>query len=177
MSFDEVVGENVKRLRRSRKMTAAGLADELTDWTGWRYTRYTVLDLEGRRERQVRWSELVALCNIFKVPLWELVLPHGDERVHGPIEDRVVDGKPLGPEPAVYTMGIESPDQPDVQIELVTEPAGRSEVAWLLFGRNDEDLASEAYAAFRRDERERERREVEEIVEAVVEGMRKRRER
>ena len=109
--------------------------------------------------------------------VWELVLPQGDERVHGPVEGRIVDGKPLGPEPAAVLLGIESLDQPDVGIELVTESPGRSELAWLLFGRNDEDLASEAYAAFRSDERERERREVQEIVEAVVEGLRKRRER
>ena len=82
-TLNEVVAENIKRLRTSdsRRWTATELAEKLTVVLELSYTRFTVADLEGRREREIRWSEVVAMCSIFDVPLWELVLPQKGDRV------------------------------------------------------------------------------------------------
>ena len=155
LSLDAVVGGNVKRLRRQREMTAEELALFLTGYRRKRYTRYTVADLEGRRDREVRWAELVALCRIFDVALWELVLPQGDDRVAQPVEPRIV--------------GV-SEAQPHLPraVLLDDEPGGRTELAWMLFGLEDKNLESEALVRFRMEERKRDEQHVRGMVREAL---------
>ena len=85
LTLDQVVAQNIKKLRKARleeantltakRWTATAMAERLTEKLGRKYSRYTVADLEGRREREIRWVELAALCAIFDVALWDLVLP------------------------------------------------------------------------------------------------------
>ena len=73
MTLDEVIARNVTRLRKAKEWTMPTLARKLE------VTRHDVLAYEGRRhdrpQRPFRWSELVELCYIFGVTLYELVLP------------------------------------------------------------------------------------------------------
>lgn len=85
LTLDQVVAENIRELRKARRKdantltarqwTATAMAKRLTEKIGRPYSRYTVADLEGRRKREIRWVELAALCAIFDVALWDLVLP------------------------------------------------------------------------------------------------------
>ena len=174
IGLDAVIGANVKRLRNRLGITASVLAHHLSLVLDRTYTRYTVADIEGRRERQVRWSELVALAYILNVPLWDLVLPDGDERVDAPIPDRVVGGdtpdwtyeEPY-PELALMQLSTEG------TVIFEEEPPGRQELAVLLFGIGDEHLESQALAQLRRDAQENEEKRVQRIAEKVIEELRK----
>jgi hypothetical protein len=90
-SVDEVVGGNLRRLREAqkpRKWSRKRLAEEYNriappgsrEWNRWR-----VEDLErsrpGRSTAPILWSELVTLCIVFGVLLWDLVLPAEGEEV------------------------------------------------------------------------------------------------
>ena len=77
MTLDQVIASNVTRLRETKRWTMNDLADRLD------VSRHDVLAYEGRRadrpQRPFRWSELVALCYVLKVTLFELVLPADSE--------------------------------------------------------------------------------------------------
>lgn len=90
-TLDEVVSENIRRLRGAQKpkgWSRVKLADRFNkyrpdntrEWNEWR-----VLDLEGGRpgtaSSPVWWHELVTLCIIFDVLLWDLVLPTDDREI------------------------------------------------------------------------------------------------
>jgi hypothetical protein len=60
------------------RSTATHFAERLSFCSERDYTWDTVADIEGRRDRIIRRVELLALCAIFRVPLWQLVLPPED---------------------------------------------------------------------------------------------------
>lgn len=133
-TLDQVVADNIKALRTAdgRRWTATELAEKLSAVTGHEYTRFTVADLEGRREREIRWSELVALALIFDVPLWDLVLPP---------ESALVDMRlPTSGDAGLLTstgevVDIETPNS----VRINTD---RDDMARRLFGLDSETLTS-----------------------------------
>ena len=76
--MDEAVAANVKKLREARKWTTADLADRL------RIGRHVARDYErprkGAQQRQFLWEEIVNLCAVFNVTIFELVLPPKGQR-------------------------------------------------------------------------------------------------
>ena len=132
-TFDRVVALNIKRLRNERRWTAAELAEMLTQVLERRYTRSMMGDMEGRRERAVRWSEVVALSVIFDVPLWELVLPEKGERVNTRI-------------PTSSDIIVRSDDERFVEIgelgDYVTVSLDRDGLAIRLFGLKENEIDS-----------------------------------
>ncbi len=83
MTLDQVIASNVHRLRNEKHWTRQDLADRLG------VTRHVVRDYEGRRagraQRPFRWTEIVALCYVLRVTLYELVLPaDSDTEVQDP---------------------------------------------------------------------------------------------
>jgi len=136
-TMDAVVGDNIKKLREApeRAWSRAELADRLTELLAPRkpFTRYTVADLEGRRDTRIRWLELAALCSIFDVPLWELVLPPEDVKVHTKVT--------LAPTVASVDMsGVDVTSNEQQQIFVEYEGPGRKELAWRLFGVSSVNL-------------------------------------
>ena len=86
------------------------MAERLNDLTGREYTRHTVYDLEGRRHRQIRWVEVAALCEIFDVAVWDLVLPPEGVQVDTVVTTGAVTGvdlpaKPLEPVEKLVNVG------------------------------------------------------------------------
>ncbi len=77
ISVDEVVAENLKRLRGD--ISVRELADRL------RVGPTVVYDMEGGRgdrpQRQFAWHEIVHLCDALYINLIDLVLPPEDVRV------------------------------------------------------------------------------------------------
>lgn len=76
-TFDQVVAENVRRLRDDEEWSMAELAERLGK------KPHDVLAFEGQRndrsQRPFRWTELVELAYVFRVPLFDLVLPDDAE--------------------------------------------------------------------------------------------------
>lgn len=161
-NLDTVIAENVKHLRRQAGMTQTQLADLLSFWLVEGWSRFKVADLEGRRRHEVRWSEVVALCTVFDVPLWKVVLPRDNNtRIHAPAQ-----GAPRQPIGA-------SADATDVLVEMDEELPGRLELAWLLFSVDDESLGKEVLARVRDTHRREQEAQSQEIVEAVLAQLRK----
>ena len=165
-TLDKVVGYNLNKLRLKRNWTATELAEQLTEVTGKPYTRFMVADLEGRRERAVRWVELAALCAIFDVALWDLVLPPEGVQVEsriafGSVTDvDVTDSPPYDPEQATTgrTKGTIWHDYPD-----------RDDLAWRIFGLDAESLASGALQKHARDQADkRDQQDILAIAEALL---------
>jgi hypothetical protein len=90
-NINEIVGENLRRLRKALEPSERGrkkLAEECNKyappgsrkWNEWR-----VMDLEGMRPGRpmaaIEWNELVTLCIVFDVLLWDLVLPQEGQSV------------------------------------------------------------------------------------------------
>ena len=73
MSFDEVVAANVRRIREDQGLSVAKLAKKLG------LGRHVVYDFErprpGAAQRAFLWSEIVTLCTVLGVTIFELVLP------------------------------------------------------------------------------------------------------
>lgn len=134
--------------------TATLLAVMMSAYLREKYTRYVIADIEGRRERNVRWHELVALCEIFEVPLWELVLPP---------EGTVIETAMPLHGPAISRSGRVELDHPDITF-FDLEPAGRNDLSGLLFSLDAEILTAEGLTNFR-SEMERKRGEQ---IDAVV---------
>jgi hypothetical protein len=153
--------ESLSLSDRKRRTTATLLAEKLTRRTGEKYTRFVIADIEGRRERNVRWPELVALCTIFRVPLWELVLPPEDVGLD-------VKGIPLRPAPS----GDWEVDDQGV-IVLEAQPPNRDDLAHLLFNLPAATLLSDPeLSTFRsefEDAREKQMRQV--MFKAAEEAM------
>ena len=129
-SWNQVIGRNIRRLRQEKGWTQEYLAHALlTNLKGkvpGRYTVWTVRDLEGRREREVRWHELAVLCYVLDVPLWDLILPVGTDLV----DTTAVPGESHSPSPAhdpAYTV-------------FETEPPDRDDIAVLLFNVTSDKL-------------------------------------
>lgn len=78
MSFDEVVAANLRRIREEKGLSVAELAEALG------VGRHAVYDFErprkGAQQRQFLWSEIVNLCAVFDVTIFELVLPEKGHR-------------------------------------------------------------------------------------------------
>ena len=173
LTLNQIVGVNVKRLRQRgirvggtmQRGTATLLAKVMSAYLGEKYTRYVVADIEGRRDRNVRWHELVALCEIFECPLWELILPPEGVGVATP--------RPLrGPTTKVW--GIAG--RPDITFSI-DEFIGRDDLAALLFSLNADELADGALANFRdkmKEERDKQTREYWDEATAVVRKMEER---
>jgi transcriptional regulator with XRE-family HTH domain len=74
---DKIIAANVARFREARGWTQNDLAKRLG------VNKHLVLDYEGRRtdreQRPFRWSELIALCYVLEVTMFELVLPADSE--------------------------------------------------------------------------------------------------
>lgn len=70
---DGVIADNITRIREAKGWTQTQLAERLGR------SKHVVLDYEGRRkgrrQRPFRWSELIELCYLLDVTLYELVLP------------------------------------------------------------------------------------------------------
>lgn len=83
-TLDEIIGDNVERLRKARGLEVPALAKALG------VGRSVVYDMEGfrkgRRRREFKWSDLVALCGALETTVFELVLPVDDQKVAG-LED------------------------------------------------------------------------------------------
>ena len=141
LTLDEVVAYNIKELRESRGWTPTELAETLTAVLERPYTRFTVYDLEGRRKREIRWTELAALCSIFGVSLWRLVLPKEGDEVNTRIATGDVTGVDLTDLPS---------DDPDLAAIGATKGVvwhaypSRDDLAWRLFGMNSYTLEAEA---------------------------------
>jgi hypothetical protein len=79
MTLDQVVAQNLKRLRADRDWSRNKLASELSSASGSEWSEWRIIDLEGARTghppASARWAEIVALCLVFDVTIWELVLP------------------------------------------------------------------------------------------------------
>lgn len=71
--LDQVIAENVRRLREERRLSVAQLAARCG------VHHQTIRDYEGARrggrQRPFLWSELVRLCVAFEVTIFDLVLP------------------------------------------------------------------------------------------------------
>jgi len=174
-TLNQVVGANVRRLRekgipigslslsdRKRRTTATLLAEKLTRLTGEKYTRFVIADIEGRRERNVRWPELVALCSIFRVPLWELVLPP---------EDVGLDMKGISLRPA-EAGNWEVDDQGLIAIEA--QPPDRDDLANLLFSLPAATLLSDpTLSTFRSEFEEAREEQTRQIVIRAADEVRR----
>lgn len=73
LRFDEVVAANVRRIREEQGLSVAELAKKLG------LGRHVVYDFErprqGAAQRAFLWSEIVTLCAVLDVTIFELVLP------------------------------------------------------------------------------------------------------
>ena len=112
---DRVIVENIKRLRKEKGWTQTKLAKRLG------VSKHVVLDYEGRREgrrqRPFKWSELIELCYLLDVTLYELVLPPDrDTRI-----DITSKAAALGELPAVeVSLGL--PTRKDLGLRLFGAP-------------------------------------------------------
>ena len=164
LTLNQIVGQNVERLRQRgirvggtmERGTKTLLAKMLSAYLEEKYTRFVVADLEGARRRNMRWPELVALCEIFEVPLWELVLPPEGVRVATP--------RPLrGPTTKVW--GI--PGRPDITISTQAT-TGRNELSALLFSIAADDLTDGQLANFRDDMKKKRDKQIRADLRAAV---------
>ena len=159
-SWNQVIGRNIRRLRQEKGWTqddlARALAPKLARIVPGRYTVWTVRDLEGRREREVRWHELAVLCGLFDVPLWDLILPVGTDRV----DTHAASGE------------LHSPrlidDNPD-HIEVHREPPDRDDIAVLLFNVTSDKLGA---AGLDQESRRRYQEEKDAVVSDLVAEVR-----
>lgn len=136
-TLDEVVGDNIKRLRISRHWRAEELAEKLTSVLERPYTRFTVADLEGRRKREIRWTELAALCSVFNVALWDLVLPPEGVEVDSPVATGGVTGADYTDTPS------DDPELAAIGATKATiwyEYPARDDLAWRFFSIDSETL-------------------------------------
>ena len=112
---DGVIADNITRLRENKKdWTQTELAKNL------RVSKHVVLDYEGRRkgrrQRPFRWSELIELCYLLDVTLYELVLPPDrDTRID------VSESEALGELPAVE-VSLGNPGSKDLGLRLFGVP-------------------------------------------------------
>jgi hypothetical protein len=159
-TWNKAIGANIKRLREStfnesgKAMSRKDLAMRLMFHLPRKYTRFTVADMEGRRDREIRWNELAALCSIFNVPLWDLVLPPEGVAV----DTTVVRGEP--------SVSESQPDPPTAAVIYIhMDQPGREELAWLLFSVDAKTLDKGVLEGFRRDEQARQHQRLVEIVD------------
>ena len=112
---DEVIANNITRIRDKKKdWTQTELAKRLG------VSKHVVLDYEGgrkgRRQRPFRWSELIELCYLLDVTLYELVLPADrDTRID------VSESEALGELPAIE-VSLGSPGSKDLGLRLFGVP-------------------------------------------------------
>jgi len=86
---DEVVAENLRRLRDERNLTRDALAAQLTENSDDEWSRWKIVDLEGARSKKTKkpprpatWADLVALALALEVTIFDPVLPDaGDTQV------------------------------------------------------------------------------------------------
>lgn len=78
MNVDEFVAANVKRIREDREWSTAELADRLS--IGRHVARDYERPRKGAEQRQFLWSEIVSLCAVLDVTIFELVLPREGHR-------------------------------------------------------------------------------------------------
>jgi hypothetical protein len=83
---DEVVADNIRKLRDERDLSRVALARLLSDSIGTDWSRWRIIDLEGARSadqvpRPATWSEIIALAVVFDVTVFDLVLPNKDAEV------------------------------------------------------------------------------------------------
>lgn len=145
-TIDEVVAFNMRRLRKVRRIPQVELAKRLD------VSRHHIYEMEGRRsdrrQREFRWSEIVALCEALSTNVYELVLPQPDVHVN-----------------MIYASG---PDMWAVRV------MGREEMAKALFGRKVPDLALETFekeSTTKEQRRERLVQEMTEMFEHYLEEM------
>ena len=146
-SWNQVIGRNIRRLREEKGWTQEYLAGFLFAFLAGKvpgkYTVWTVRDLEGRREREVRWHELAALCRLFDVPLWDLVLPVGTDLV----DTKAALGQLHSPRPH---------DQYAELVSYTADPPDRDDIAVLLFNVTFDKLGAGELAQESRREYQRE---------------------
>lgn len=82
MQIDGAVAANVKRLREERKWSTADLAGRLG--VGRHITRDYERPRKGAPQRQFLWEEIVNLCAVFNVTIFQLVLPPEGHRTLPP---------------------------------------------------------------------------------------------
>jgi transcriptional regulator with XRE-family HTH domain len=84
-TLDQVVARNLRRLREGRRWSRRALAEKLTMASDHEWATSRIIDLEGGRTGKppasVQWRELVTLCLVFGVELWDVVLPESGELV------------------------------------------------------------------------------------------------
>lgn len=111
---DGVIVDNIIRIREEKGWTQTKLAKRLG------VSKHVVFDYEGRRkgrrQRSFKWSELIELCYLLDVTLYELVLPPDrDTRID------VLESEALGDLPAVeVSLGL--PDSNDLGLRLFGVP-------------------------------------------------------
>lgn len=173
MTLDEIVGENIRRLRkrgilrfsdpndlRRRPMSQELLAQLLSARLRQEYTRQAVSDMESnRRGRLVRWEELVALCGIFKVPLWELVLPAEGVAIDSP-DMFDADRKPKATE-AVDRRGDGEP----TEFHVIEEPPGRDQLSRRLFNLDAKTLTDGKLEKLRQDAQRQRLKQIDKLIE------------
>ena len=171
--MDEVVAYNIKRLRidKSRGWTATELAEKLTEVLDREYTRFMVSDMEGRRERAVRWTEVAALCSVFDVRLWDLVLPPDGVEV----ASAIARGENIAVE--VTDTPSDDPDLAEIGgVKVVGRYhyPGRDDLSWRLFSLSSGTLEGGIPQKFlSKHEEERQHEELLKIADALLPRLRK----
>lgn len=159
LSLDEIVARNVRFLRKDRDLSVRELAAKLG------VSRSQVYDMErprpGREQREVKWSELVALIDALGVTLFELVLPpEGVALARGEV-----------------ILGILRSDatiEDELDADYVGEPLEGHDVSLALFGisefATDPDVVAK-FAANMREEKETRMAIMQEAMEVVLQRM------
>jgi hypothetical protein len=84
-TLDQVFANNLRLLREGRGWSRRMLTEKLAIASDRPWPVSKIIDLEGGRTGKppasVQWRDLVTLCLVFGVPLWDLVLPKPGEAV------------------------------------------------------------------------------------------------
>jgi transcriptional regulator with XRE-family HTH domain len=79
LGWNQVIAENVRRLREQAGWTQSALAEAMTK-AGFRWSRVTVAEVEGA-VRRIALEELLVLAALFAEPMANLFVPHGPDEI------------------------------------------------------------------------------------------------
>ncbi len=151
-TLDEIVADNVVRLRKDLRLTVESLARLIG------VKPHVVYDMQraqrGRPQRAFNWTELVALCGALNTTLFDLVLPPEGVQIAGigDFPGRMADSD----SEFIYGPG-----------EMVADagPTGRDGLSWMLFGLPAEKTPD---TRFRTQEYEKRMERLEQALDALL---------